>query len=50
MNAHIYTHTHTTQINVCSHVLRVRLATITEVECRKAVHGGKKGKLESAVV
>ena len=41
----IHTHAHTCiQINICSHVMRVRLATITEVECKKAVHGkGKTG-------
>lgn len=49
-NHQTHTHTHTThahtciQINICSHVMRVRLATITEVECKKAVHGkGKTG-------
>lgn len=42
---HTHTHVYTCiQIN-CSHVTRVRLAMITEVECRKAVHG--KGKLAS---
>lgn len=50
LKPHMRTHTHTAMHTlkhpkkVCSHMLRVRLATITEVECRKAVHGkGKTG-------
>lgn len=42
-----HTHLHTCiKINICSHRMRVRLVTITQVECQKAVHwGGGEAKL-----